>query len=135
MSHVDAMNALRIKSFVGATYFPGDINKVYAKYFSDAGFDVLEMAGMDVKFDEVQELSSQQVYRFVKTMFLRNRQAQAIYMLGPGWRTLDIIELLERDLGVPVIHAVPAQCWDIQRRLHVRHHVSGFGRLTAELPI
>jgi maleate isomerase len=118
----------------GATYFRGDINRTYAKYFADAGFDILDMTGMDVDFDKVQELSSREVYRFVKSVFLKNDEAQAIYMLGPAWRTLDIIEMLEQDLGVPVIHAIPAQCWDIQRHLHVRQPVKGFGRLIAEMP-
>jgi maleate isomerase len=131
---LDALRALEVKRFVGTTYFRGDINKIYAKYFVDAGFEILDMAGMDVDFDKVQELSSLQIYRFVKGVFLSNNKAQAIYMLGPGWRTLDIIEKLEQDLGVPVIHAVPAQCWDIQRHLHVRQPVNGFGRLIAEMP-
>ena len=56
-------------------------------------------------------------------------------MFGPAWRTLDIVETLEHDLGVPVIHAVPAQCWDIQRHLGVRQPVKGFGRLIAEMPV
>jgi maleate isomerase len=131
---LDALRALKIKRFVGTSYFRGDINKTYGKYFTDAGFDILDMAGMDVDFDKVQELSGFEVYRFVKSVFLRNSKAQAIYMLGPAWRTLDIIEKLEQDLGVPVIHAVPAQCWDIQRHLNVRQPATGFGRLIAEMP-
>jgi maleate isomerase len=131
---LDALRALKIERFVGATYFRGDINKTYARYFADAGFQVLDMAGMDVDFDKVQELSGLEVYRFVKRVFLAHRRAQAIYMLGPAWRTLDIVEKLEQDLGVPVIHAIPAQCWDIQRHLHVRQPVQGFGRLMAEMP-
>ena len=131
---LDALRAFKIRRFVGATYFRGDINKIYGKYFADAGFDVLDMAGMDVDFDKVQELSGLEVYRFVKRIFLAHRKAQAIYMLGPAWRTLDIVDKLEQDLGVPVIHAIPAQCWDIQRHLHVRQPVKGFGRLIAELP-
>lgn len=134
MTHVDAMRVLGARRFVGASYFPGDINEIYGRYFVDAGFDCLEMAGMDVPFQKVQELSSGSVYRFVKEAFLRNPRAEAIYMLGPGWRTLDIIELLENDCGVPVIHAVPSQCWDIQRRLKVREPVRGYGRLLAEMP-
>ena len=133
-SHVDALRALGAKRFVGATYFRGDINKTYAKYFVDAGFDVLDMVGMDVDFQKVPELTSQQVYDFVRGAFLANRKAEAIYMLGPAWRASDIIEKLERDLGVPVVHALPAQCWDIQRHLHVRIPVTGFGRLAAEMP-
>ena len=133
-SHVDALRALKVKRFVGTSYFRGDINKIYAQYFVDAGFDVLDMAGMDVDFDKAPQLTSQQVYEFVKGAFLANAAAEAIYMLGPAWRALDIIERLERDLGVPVVHAVPAQCWDIQRHLKMREPVTGFGRLVAEMP-
>jgi maleate cis-trans isomerase len=133
-SHIDALHALKVRRFVGATYFRGNINRIYAKYFNDAGFKCLAMAGMDVDFDKVQELSSFEVYRFVKREFLAHRGAEAIYMLGPAWRTLDIVEMLEQDLGVPVVHAIPAQCWDIQRHLHVRQPVKGFGRLVAEMP-
>jgi maleate isomerase len=133
-SHVDALRALKVRRFVGATYFRGEINRIYAKYFADAGLECLAMAGMDVDFDKVQELSSFEVYRFVKREFLAAKGAQAIYMLGPAWRTLDIVQMLEQDLGVPVVHAIPAQCWDIQRHLDVRQPVKGFGRLIAEMP-
>jgi len=133
-SHVDALRLLGAKRFVGATYFRGDINRIYAKYFADAGLDCLDMTGMDVDFDKVQELSREQVYGFIKKAFLRNRRAQAIYMLGPAWRALDVIDMLESDLGVPVVHAVPAQCWDIQRHLFVRRPLPGFGRLLAQMP-
>lgn len=134
MTHIDALKVLGAKRFVGATYFRGEINKAYAKYFQEAGFECLDMAGIDVDFDKAQELSSHAVYAFVKKAFLANRTAEAIYLLGPGWRTLDIIEPLEQDCGVPVIQAVAAQCWDIQRRLNVRQPVKGFGRLVRELP-
>ncbi len=55
-------------------------------------------------------------------------------MLGPAWRASDMVEKLEHDLGVPVVHALPAQYWDIQRHLHVRIPAAGFGRLAAEMP-
>ena len=42
-SHIDALRALKVKRFLGATYFGGDINRVYAKYFMDAGFDCLDV--------------------------------------------------------------------------------------------
>jgi maleate cis-trans isomerase len=55
-------------------------------------------------------------------------------MLGSGWRTLDIIAKLERDLGVPVVHPVTARAWEIQKRLRMRKPVKGFGRLLQTLP-
>jgi maleate isomerase len=133
-NQVAALKALGVKSFVGASYFPGEINKSYAKYFSEAGFDVREMEGMDVEFNRVQYLSSREVYRFIRKLFLKHQDVDGIYMLGSGWRTLDIIEMMESDFGVPVIHHIPAQSWEIQKRLHVRQPTKGFGRLLADMP-
>ena len=134
-TQVNALNAFKAKSFVGASYFPDkEINKGFARYFQGAGFDVREMQGMEIAFDKVQTLSSREVYKFIRTMFLKHTDVDAIYMLGSGWRTLDIIEMMENDFGIPVIHHIPAQSWEIQKRLHVRQTLKGFGRLLAEMP-
>jgi len=132
-NHVRALKALKAKRIVGATYFTGAINDVFANYFRAAGFDVLAMAGIDVPFDKVGELAAEQVYAHVKRAFLKHRKADAIYLLGTGWRVLPIIDLLEQDLGVPVVHPVPARCWEIQHRLSVRQPMKGYGRLLAEM--
>jgi maleate cis-trans isomerase len=55
-------------------------------------------------------------------------------MLGSGWRALDIVEMLEQDLEVPVLHAVPARIWAIEQHFLVRERITGYGRLLAELP-
>ena len=110
----------RPRSIVGATYFPAKLNAVFAKYMRDAGFDVRAMDGIDVPFDKVQELAAEQVYAHIKKSFLKHKGADAIYMLGSGWRTLNIIQTLEQDLQVPVVHPVTARVWEIQKRLHVR---------------
>ncbi len=134
-SNIDAMRALKVKRIVGATYFRGDINRIYRQYFVDAGFECLDMVGIDVDFHKVPELPSSRVYDFIADTFRRNDSAEGIYMLGPAWPTLDIIARLEQDLGVPVFHAVPAQCWDIQRHLRICEPVQGLGRLIAEMPL
>jgi maleate cis-trans isomerase len=133
-THIDALNVLGVKRFVGFSYFPGKINEIYAQYFRDAGFNVLDMVGFDAPFQKVQEYSSTVIYAWIRQHMRKHKDAQAIYMLGPAWRTLDIIEPLESDCGVPVVHATPSQCWDIQRHLGLRYPVKGFGRLLATMP-
>lgn len=132
-NHIRALKALNVKRFVGVTYFTGEINEVFARYFTQAGFDVLGMDGISVPFDKVGSLSSQDVYAHIKKVFLKHPEAEAIYLLGSGWRVMEVIDLLEQDLGVPVIHPVPARCWEIQRRLVIRQPVRGYGRLLAEM--
>ena len=99
-NHVRALKALKVKRFVGATYFTGAINDVFAKYFVEAGFEVLGMEGMSVGFEDIGQLSSHEVYAHVKRAFLKHRKAQAIYLLGSGWRVLPVIDLLEQDLSL-----------------------------------
>ena len=132
-NHVAALKALGAKKIVGATYFTGKINKMFGDYFKQAGFDVLAMDGIDVPFDQVGALSSEQVYAHVKKIALNHPTADAVYLLGSGWRVLPVIDVLEQDLGIPVVQPVPARCWEIQKRLHINQPVPGFGILLNEM--
>jgi maleate isomerase len=133
-NHVAALRALGAKSIIGATYFPGEINQSFARYFEDAGIAARCMEGIETPFDKAQELSGEQVYAHIKKHFLKHKGADAIYMLGSGWRTLHIVETLEQDLQVPVIHPVPARVWEFQKRLHVNEPQEGYGYLLENLP-
>lgn len=133
-TQVEALRALKIKKFVGVTYFTGSINDIFTRYFQEAGFEVMAMEGMPVAFADVGRLSSVEIYAHTRRAFLKYQSVDGIYMLGTGWRCLDIIHLLEEDLQVPVIHPVPARVWSIQKRLHVRQPRKGTGRLLEEMP-
>jgi maleate cis-trans isomerase len=133
-TQVEALRALNIKKFVGVTYFVNSVNDLTTRYFQEAGFDVLAMEGMPVAFEDVGRLAAQEIYAHTRKAFLKHQNADGIYMLGTGWRCLDIVRLLEEDLQVPVVHAVPARVWAVQKRLHVRQRVRGFGRLLDEMP-
>lgn len=133
-TQVEALRALNIKKFVGVTYFVNSVNDITTRYFQEAGFDVLAMEGMQVAFEDVGRLASQEIYAHTRKAFLKHEHAEGIYMLGTGWRCLDIIRLLEEDLQVPVVHAVPARVWSVQKRLRVRQRVQGFGKLLEEMP-
>ncbi len=133
-NHIRALHALKVKRIVGASYFRGEINNIFARYFTDAGFEVAAMEGIDVDFQDAGLLSQEVVYLHVKKLFLKHRhEADGIYLLGSGWRIMGILDILERDLGVPVVHPVPARCWEIQKRLSIHHPVAGYGRLLAEM--
>jgi maleate cis-trans isomerase len=86
------------------------------------------------RWEDVGRLASTDIYAQTKRLFLKYPAAEAIYFQGGKLRILDIVEKLEEDLGVPVLHPGVAQCWEIQKRLHVREPRTGYGRLLAELP-
>ena len=133
-TQIDGMRALHMQRIVGVTYFQGEINDLFAQYFHDAGFEVLAMEGIDVAFDQAGRLASREVYAFTRRAVQRHDRVDGVYMLGSGWRVLDILELLEQDLEMPVLHAIPARVWAIQQHFGVRQRTPGYGRLLAELP-
>jgi maleate isomerase len=132
-NQVAAMRALKIKKFVGIGY-DFDDTSIVARYFSDAGFEVLELEKLPGPWEDVGRLSSKDIYYQAKRLFLRHQQADGIYFQGGKLRILDVVEDLEQDLGVPVIHPGITQCWEIQKRLQVRVRRTGYGRLLSELP-
>ncbi len=133
-NHVRALRTIGIKKFVGASYFPEKMNAVFARYFTEAGFQVLGMEGIDSPFAEVPNVPPENIFQFMKVIAAKHTDVDGIYMLGSAWRTLDIIDPLEKDLGLPVVHAGPARCWETQLRLGLRYHIKGYGRLLAEMP-
>jgi maleate cis-trans isomerase len=133
-NHVRALRALGINKFAGASYFPEKMNAIFARYFTDAGFQALGMEGLNSPFADVPRVPPERILEFMKSISAKHRDADGIYMLGSAWKTIDIIDQLEKTTGLPVVHAGPARCWETQLRLGLRFPMSGYGRLLAEMP-
>ena len=133
-NHVHALRTLGIKKFVGASYFPEKMNAIFARYFTEAGFNVLAMEGINAPFADVPKVPSEQIFEFMKSISAKHKNADGIYMLGSAWKTVDIIDRLEKTTELPVVHPGPARCWETQLRLGLRHPMPGYGKLLAEMP-
>ena len=77
--------------------------------------------------------SVETLYAHVKRLYRRHRDADGVYIQGGGWQTVRVIELLEKDLRIPVVHATICEAWQIHKQLDVRETKPGYGRLLAEL--
>ena len=92
------------------------------------------MEGIEVSFRAIQDVPAEAIYSFIKKKFLEHAGADAIYILGSPLDALGIVATLEQDLGVPVVQPTAARIWEIQRRLHVRQPIKGYGILLETLP-
>jgi maleate cis-trans isomerase len=124
---------MKIKKFIGASYSSLQ-NAIVLEYMQQSGFQVLSMEPIDVPFDQVAQISKERLYAHVKTLFKQHPGADGVYIQGGGWQTAGVVQMLETDLQVPVVHATICNAWEIHRRLKVREIASGFGRLLAEMP-
>ncbi|HEX9443720.1 MAG TPA: hypothetical protein VGA73_06350 [Candidatus Binatia bacterium] len=134
IAQVEAFRALGIKKLVGITYFSDDMNRRFAKFLEDDGFEVAAMEGLKVPFHDAGKIPPEEIYRFAKKVFLEHGPADGIYMLGAGWHNLPVIEALERDLKTAVVSSIPAQVWATKKKLQLWEPVKGYGRLLEEMP-
>ena len=130
---VAGLHAMKVKKFIGASYSALQ-NKIVLDYMTTAGFKALSMEPIDMPFDQVAQISVETLYAHVKRLYRAHRNADGVYIQGGGWQTVRVVELLEKDLGIPVVHATICQAWQIHKHLDVRQTKPGYGRLLSELP-
>ena len=133
-NHIRALRAMKVKRFINISATTWDDSNLVQGYFAGAGLTCLKRNVFPVDFQRIGSLSSHEVYAFIKKAFLAQKRCDGIYIQGGQWRVLDILEILEEDLGVPLIHAGVAKAWECMLRLHVCQPMTGYGRLLAEMP-
>ena len=132
-NQVRALKALGMKKFVGVGYDFEDTT-VVDRYFTDAGFQVLALERLPGRWEDIGRLSSLEVYRLIRQVHKRYPSADGVYIQGGKIRMLDIVETLENDLRVPVLHPGVATAWEILLRLGVHAPRTGYGHLLSQLP-
>lgn len=132
-NQVRALRALNIKRFIGIGYDFSD-PEIVARYFGDAGFDVLALETLPCAWEDVVNFPAHKVYEIIRQSFRNHPGAEGVYIQGGKLRVLDIVEALEDDLQAPVVHPGVATCWEIQKRLNANQTKGGYGRLLSELP-
>lgn len=133
-SQVNALRAFGARRVLGFSYFRGDVNRRFARYLEEAGFEVLGMTGMDIAFQQVPRVPEADIRAFIEPRVAAAPTADAVYLLGPALRTVGFVPEWEARFGIPFVHHLHAQSWEIQRRFGLHHPLAGQGRLLAELP-
>ena len=59
--------------------------------------------------------------------------ADAVVLACTNWRSMDVIERLERELGKPVVSTTQVSVWDALRLIGYRGEIAGYGRLLRTL--
>jgi len=133
MNQIRAMKALGAKRIVGAGY-DSITGPLVEAYFRDAGFDVIRIEKVKATWQEVGNLTDAQMIDMMADIFRRHPGGEVMYLQGSKWPSLNVVERLEQRIGVPVVQAVAARCWEIQIRFGMRYPLAGYGKLLSDMP-
>ncbi|NQU58479.1 MAG: arylmalonate decarboxylase [Rhodospirillales bacterium] len=125
---VRGLKALKAKRIVIATPYLDEINRREADYLEAAGFEVLDICGLNLEKDsDMVKVAPSYIAEFAAS--LDRPDADAVFVSCGALRTLDIIEQLEQSIGKPAICSNQAMIWDTLRLAGIDDPIYGYGRL------
>ena len=123
-----AFEKLHIKKVAVATPYISEVNEALRRFLEEAGISVLNIEGLGMEADqEVNNLSPEIAYRLAKKVDVP--EADAVFISCTSVRPIEIIEVLEKDLGKPVISSNQATIWAALRKAAIQDRIEGYGRL------
>ena len=104
-----------------------------AKSFLEANqFEVLDAQGLSLVDNlVVGRLAVETAYDLA--MKINRPDADAIVLACTNWKSMDVIERIERETGKPVISTTQASVWATLKAIGWKQPVAGYGRLLRDL--
>jgi maleate cis-trans isomerase len=119
---VEALRAMGIQRLVEVAPYTPALSELGRDYLAQHGFHVTALHVIPAMAGGVQNiyrLRPERVYREVKTA-VQGQQIDGVFLSGTGVRSVEMIPLLEDDLGLPVISSNLAIMWYVLQRLGIR---------------
>ncbi len=133
MNQIRALRAVGAKRIVGSGY-DSITGPIVEDYFRDAGFDVVKIEKAPFTWEQTGELTDDEMIDYLVSVYRRFPGGEAMYIQGSKWPSMRVVDRLEKLIGVPVVQAVTARCWEIQVRCGILRPQSGYGVLLEKMP-
>jgi maleate cis-trans isomerase len=131
---IAALKSLAIKKLVVATPHEDSLNGRMKAFLEASGFDVLKIQGYGVRKNaDLTDMDIHAAYRIAKKLYEQASDADGIFVPCPRWPTITDVDLLEHEIGKPVVTSCQAYIWHALKLAKVKQPVEGFGRLMASL--
>lgn len=130
---LESFRQLNLKKIAMATPYNEEIAKKEVEYFEKIipGFKIVVMKNLGI----VAALPKGKLHpssAYISAKEVDVPEAEAIFISCTAWRTIGIINLLEKDLGKPVITSNQATMWALLKKMNI-HSIEGYGKLLSQL--
>jgi maleate isomerase len=123
-----AFNTLDIERLAITTPYIQDLNEREEDFLTSAGYEVTDMTGLGIEPNTgIGEQRQETAYR--EAHGLDASSADGIFISCTNYRTFEIIESLEADLGTPVVTSNQATLWNALREIGVDYSDIDLGQL------
>ena len=129
---LQALAALGVRRVaLGSAYTP-TVNGICAGFLEANGYKVVAQDGLNVVDNlTIGRLDVQTAYDMGRKV--DRPDADAVVLACTNWKSLDIIDRLERDIGKPVLSTTQVSVWGALTRIGYTGSIPGYGRLLRDI--
>jgi len=125
-SVLQALQRLNVRRIALGTPYSPETTAQGKAHFQAQGIEVVNYANLEgVK--NIYDETAERAYKLAR--MIDRGDAEAVFLSGTGLPTLSVLQLLEQDLGKPVISSASAMMWHALRSAGVGQSIPGYGRL------
>ena len=125
-SVVRALERLNVRKLALGTPYSPEVTLQGKAHLEAHGFEIVRFDSLK-GIDNIYDTTVEQAYGLARSV--DGDDADAVFLSGTGMPTVGVLELLEQDLGKPVISSASAMIWHALRLAGVGQPIAGYGRL------
>ena len=123
---VRALKALKTKKLSVVTPYPDEINARLKSFLEDSGFEVLTLKGLGL-YTHIFNQPAGAAYELAREA--DSPETDAIFISCTNFRSVEVLQVLEQDLGKPVLSANQVTVWDLLHLAGVHPQNEKYGKL------
>lgn len=131
---MDAFERLGVKKIAIATPLRDEVNQRLKAYLEHEGYQVLAIKNLEILRNvDISRVPQEASYKLAREAHLAAPEAEAIYLPCAVWPSLENIDAMEHDFGVPVFTNFATKYWAAMSTLKIPQTIKGYGRLLETL--
>ena len=123
-----ALRGLGVRRVAVASPYLDEVNQKLVEFFTSHGFEIGRLRSLELSQEgAIHRAPPETVYRLARAAWFDG--AEALFLPCTDFEAINLIHLLERNLGRPVVTANQATMWHALRLAGISDGVAGFGQL------
>jgi len=123
---VRALERLGVRKLALGTPYSAEVTLQGKAHLEAHGFEVTKFDNLK-GIDNIYDTTAEQAYGLAR--WVDTDEAEAVFLSGTGMPTVTVLQMLEQDLGKPVISSASAMMWHALRLAGIGQPIPGYGRL------
>ena len=126
-----ALKELGVKRIMLCARVTEEITVKELNYLEEVGFDVAYhySFGEEESSASLKRMTPWDLYSQLVRLYRQHSNVEGILVTGAAYRTVEMIESLEKEIGIPVVSTVSGNMWRCLQLAGIKEPISGFGQL------